>query len=74
MAKPTSDAYPASYEHYISLVQEEDVLTALENQQNIVEHYFAMITEDKSMFAYAPGKWTLREMLQHIIDTERIFA
>jgi dihydroorotate dehydrogenase len=74
MPKPGKETYPSYYENYISLVAEEDVLTALENQQPMIDQFFSAISEEKSTYAYAPGKWTLKEMLQHIIDTERIFA
>ena len=59
---------------YIQQVPETDVLLAFKNQLSIIEKVFNNITEATSTFAYAPGKWTLKEMLQHIIDTERILS
>lgn len=73
MSKPTPNDYPQFYANYINLIKDENLLTAFAAQAHIVEHFFANITEEKSCLNYAPGKWTLKELLQHIIDTERIF-
>jgi len=48
-------------------------MAAFRNQENLVNSFFASVPEDRHNYAYAPGKWTMKEMLQHIIDTERIF-
>jgi hypothetical protein len=55
-------------------VAEDSITDAFKNQQAIVNDFFDGITEEKANEAYAPGKWTLKELLQHIIDAERIFA
>ncbi|MEJ7627248.1 MAG: DinB family protein [Ferruginibacter sp.] len=73
MPKPAVGSYPAYFENYVNQVPENDLFEAIKNQQIIVETYFKNIDEEKSNYAYAPGKWTLKEMLQHVIDTERIF-
>lgn len=66
--------YKNYFENYTSLVNEKDVMTALANQQKIVDDFLNAVSEEKSTYAYAAGKWTLKEMLQHLIDTERIFG
>lgn len=73
MAKPSPSSYLGYFKRYIDLVEEEDLLTALKNQTAGIEKFLAGISEEKSNHAYAPGKWTIKELLQHIIDTERIF-
>ena len=73
MPKPTEGTYPVYFQTYINYVQEEDVMTAIENQQSVIDNFFDRISEEKSTYAYAEGKWTLKELLQHVIDTERIF-
>ncbi|CAN5840792.1 DinB family protein [soil metagenome] len=73
MPKPIEGTYPAYFDNYISQVKEEDLKDAFRNQQDIVDHFFYSIPEEKTMVGYATGKWTLKEVLQHIIDTERIF-
>jgi hypothetical protein len=74
MPKPNLGPHPAYFDRYINLVQEDDLQTAFINQLPIIKQIFAKVTEEKSFHAYAPDKWTIKEMLQHIIDTERIFA
>ena len=55
---------PSFYHNYIAQVKEND----LENA------FLKEIPEDQWMFRYAPGKWSVKELVQHIIDAERIFA
>ena len=73
MSKPVQGTYPAYFEKYIGYVQENDLGEAFKNQHEIMANFFESISEEKSGHAYAEGKWTLKELLQHIIDTERIF-
>lgn len=74
MKRPEPTEYDRYYEGYVSLVEETDVLAALENQIAEIENLFSEITEEKSLYAYAEGKWTIRELLGHLTDGERIFA
>lgn len=74
MPKPIEGTYQPYTISYISKVPEDDVMDAFRNQHELVKDFFGSIPEDKYEYAYAPGKWTLKEMLQHIIDAERIFA
>jgi hypothetical protein len=74
MSKPIEGNYPTYFSQYISKVPEENLAEAFKNQQEIIADFFSPIPEIKWDFAYAPGKWTLKELLQHMIDTERIFA
>ena len=74
MSKPTPGTYPAYFENYISKVQASTVKEATEKYGLDVIARFNALPAEKASYAYAEGKWTLKEMLQHIIDTERIFA
>lgn len=73
MPKPSPSSYVAYFKRYVDQVPEEDLLTAFENQLPVITQLLSSITEEKSMYAYDTGKWTLKELLQHMIDTERIF-
>ena len=73
MSKPVQGTYPSYFENYISQVKENDLKEAFKNQQEIVNNFFDGISEERSGYAYAPGKWTLKELLQHLTDAERIF-
>ena len=69
---PTS--VPGYFQFYIDEVIEKDLTTAFINQSQIIKDFFPAISEEKSTYAYEAGKWTLKEVLQHLIDTERIFT
>jgi len=73
MAKPTAADYPVYFGKYINLVSEDDLSEAFKIQFPKIENFLSGIDEEKSNFAYSPGKWTLKELMQHIIDAERIF-
>lgn len=66
--------YNNFYQTYISKVQEHDLITCLNNNLNSTLELLQGLSAEKFDFAYAQGKWTIKELLQHIIDTERIFA
>jgi hypothetical protein len=74
MPRPVEGTFQPYASVYISKVTDDNVADAFKNQRMFVSDFFGSITEEKSSFSYASGKWTLKEMLQHIIDTERIFA
>ncbi len=65
---------PGYFQLYIDQVMEKDLPSAFTNQWKVINEFLPSINEEKSLFAYAEGKWTLRELLQHIIDTERILT
>ncbi len=73
MPKPSPTTYPEYFKKYVDQVPEEDLLTGFQNQLPAIKELLNSITEEKSLHAYDTGKWTLKELLQHMIDTERIF-
>jgi hypothetical protein len=66
--------YPPFMEPYFALVSESSLGEALANSEKEWENLLASISNDRFDVAYAEGKWTLREMVQHVNDTERIFG
>lgn len=74
MNKPQPNEYAEYYDRYISLVDEGDLMPMLESQSSNLRSMFALLPEEKGTFAYAPGKWTLKEVISHLIDGERHFA
>ena len=60
--------------HYINQVVGEDAVAALEAQLAEALALFAGISEERSLARYAAGKWSIRESLSHMTDTERIFS
>lgn len=66
--------YAPFYAGYIAKVPDVTLRSALDESVAALLDYLTHVTEDRVDYAYAPGKWTIKECLQHIIDTERIFA
>ena len=66
--------YPPSFNNYISLVENEELPFILEKQMKEASEFFNSIPEDKWSYKYAENKWTVKEVLQHIADTERVFS
>ena len=74
MSKPTPQEYVPFYAGYINKIGDADILTLLRNQIDEAQQLAALITADKEDYAYAPGKWTVKQVWGHIIDTERVMA
>ena len=74
MSRPEKTEYAEYYETYVSLVPETDIISALQNQLAEIENLFAEISEEKGAYAYAEGKWSIKELVGHLIDGERIFS
>jgi len=72
MNRPQTHEYPAWGETYIKLV-DGDVIEILERQVTEFTDFINSLVE-KADYAYAPGKWTIKEIVGHIIDAERVFA
>ncbi|MFT5257118.1 MAG: putative damage-inducible protein DinB [Arenicella sp.] len=68
--------YTPYFEQYLKLVGfgDKTIIENLESSQVAFEKVLRDIPEEKQAFSYAPGKWTIKELIQHIIDTERIFS
>ncbi len=73
MNKPEQDEYAEYYGKYILLV-DGDVLPILDDQPAELRAMFGDMPDDKGTYAYEAGKWTLKEVLSHLIDGERFFA
>ena len=73
MSKPIESTFPAYFKKYIDQVDEDILKEAFKSQQETIDTFFDAIPEEKTNAGYAPGKWSLKELLQHVIDTERIF-
>ncbi|MGH9905289.1 MAG: DinB family protein [Pyrinomonadaceae bacterium] len=74
MQKPLSNEYAQGYQKYFDLVPEGDYLDLL--SQNTLEtvRLFEEMPRGKLDYRYAEGKWTIKEVFMHIIDTERVFS
>jgi uncharacterized damage-inducible protein DinB len=74
MARPELDRVPEYYHNYINQVKENDLAEALEKNAKSFNKLLKEIPNKKRDHRYAEGKWSIKEVLQHVIDTERVFA
>ena len=74
MPRPDLSKIPEWYHGYINQVTGNDPVLSLKKQTPVMLRFFNRIAPEKRNYRYAKGKWTIKEMLQHIIDAERIFA
>ncbi len=74
MQSLTPGTYPAFIQGYLSFVDADTVADAIEKYSDSIKNFFRNIPAEKVNYRYAEGKWNIKEMLQHIIDAERIFA
>ena len=65
---------PAFYQGYVKLVQHFDFIEAMTTSQNAMNTFLDELPSSKEDYAYATGKWTIKELLCHVADAERIFT
>src|SRR4051812_925696 len=74
MKRPGKDEYLAYYDRYIKLVGDGDIVTILESQIKDTVASLRAIPDARGTYRYAEGKWSVNEVLGHLIDGERIFS
>ena len=74
IARPKADESSAYYHPYIARVSDESLAQQLIEQAREVERLFETVTDRDALARYAEGKWSVKEVLGHLCDTERIFS
>jgi uncharacterized damage-inducible protein DinB len=74
MPKPALSGIAPFYHRYVGLVKADSVHDALKENTTVLFSFLEDIPESTWSYRYAEGKWSIREMVQHMVDTERIFA
>lgn len=72
--RPEKNSYPSYYDYYINLINENNILDALSANENEIVSLFKSVPSNKHDYAYGEGKWTIKQILQHINDAERILS
>jgi len=72
--RPAETEYAPFYAKYVALVPEADVLAALEGQIDDFRRFAASVPAGREGYRYAPGKWSVREVIGHLTDGERVFG
>lgn len=74
MSRPDLNSVPAFYKRYVEHVKEMDVIEALKFSADRTLEMIRSIPESKGEYRYAEGKWSIKELLNHMIDAERIMC
>jgi uncharacterized damage-inducible protein DinB len=74
MPRPDLSRVPEYFHRYINQVEEDDLMTAFNSNTNSFLNFLSTFPSEKYDFRYEAGKWSAKDLLQHIIDTERIFC
>jgi len=72
--RPQSDEYAISFKKYVDAVPDGELVAILESQLKDWQRLLTPLREEAGDFRYAPGKWTIKEVLGHVTDAERIFS
>jgi len=72
--RPQAGEYGSSFQEYIDLAPEEDVVAALEAQSEETAALLGGLSEEQASQRYAPDKWSIKQIVGHVTDGERIFA
>jgi hypothetical protein len=73
MTRPQPNEFAPYYSNYINLISDDNVIAALEKQLSDTHSFLKQISEEQSLHRYAPDKWSIREVLGHLNDGERVF-
>jgi len=72
--RPSASEYNEYYKRYIDQATGDSLLTSLEKGKDKTLYFFKNLPIEKQEYRYAPDKWTPKEIVQHITDTERVFC
>ena len=73
MTRPQTTEAAPYYFQYIDLITTDEIVPAMESQMGETLQFLEGISEEQSLKSYAPGKWTIRELVNHVNDGERLF-
>lgn len=74
ISKPDASEYAPFYKSYVEMLGQDDVLEKLSSNRKKTYYFFLALPAEKADFAYAEGKWSIKEVLNHMVDTERIMC
>lgn len=74
MKRPLPSEYPSFYKNYVDNVKTDNIIKELRDQVIDIQAIISEIPEEKEEYRYAEGKWTIKEIIGHIIDTERVLG
>jgi hypothetical protein len=72
--RPGTDEYNDYYAGYVNRVPDGDIMTILADSQAEAERLLSELSADQADFCFAPGEWTIKEVVGHLVDAERAFG
>jgi hypothetical protein len=74
MNRPSQAEFAPYYQDYVDQVSESDIMQVLRSELDDLDVLLSRVPAEKETYAYADGKWTIREIVGHLIDGERVFG
>jgi hypothetical protein len=74
LGQPLESEYAPDYQGYVALVNEDEILPVLRSQLDALDVLLGRVAPERETFRYAEGKWSIREIVGHLIDAERVFG
>lgn len=74
ITRPGADEFAPYYNTYVKLVPDGDILATLDSQIGETTNLLGGLSESRANYRYAPGKWSIKEVVGHMTDTERVMA
>src|SRR6185436_8728767 len=74
MSRPLETEFAPAYQSYVAHVAEDDILPAMRSQIDALDVLLDRVPPERETYAYAEGKWSIRQIIGHLIDVERVFG
>jgi len=74
MSRPLESEYAPYYQGYVGHVNEDEILPVLRSQLDELDVLLGRVTPERETYRYAEGKWSIREIVGHLIDADRVFG
>ena len=74
MNRPAETEYAPDFQNYVGQVNETDIMAVLRSEIDDLDVLLNRVPAEKETYAYAEGKWTIRQVVGHLIDSERVFG
>lgn len=74
LGQPLESEYAPDYQGYVAHVNEDEILPVLRSQLDALDVLLGRVTPERETYRYAEGKWSIREIVGHLIDGERVFG
>ena len=74
MSRPLENEYAPAFQAYVSHVEEDDIMPAMRSQIDALDVLLDRVPPEHETYRYAEGKWSIREIVGHLIDGERVFG